>query len=141
MSLLFNMLCGHNFSSKEQVSFNFVAAITICSDFGAQENKKSVTVSIPSPSICHEVMGPVARIFIFGKLNFKPDFSLSYFTFIRKLFGSSSLFAIRVVLSAFLRLLIFLPAILIPACASSSLANRMMCSVYKLNKQSDNIQP
>ena len=35
MSLLFNMLCGHNFSSKEQVSFNFMAAITICSDFGA----------------------------------------------------------------------------------------------------------
>ena len=38
MSLLFNMLCGHNFSSKEQVSFNFMAAITICSDFGVQEN-------------------------------------------------------------------------------------------------------
>ena len=30
---------GHTFSSKEQVSFNFMAAITICSDFGAQENK------------------------------------------------------------------------------------------------------
>ena len=27
------------FSSKEQVSFNFMAAVTICSDFGAQENK------------------------------------------------------------------------------------------------------
>ena len=30
---------GHSFSSKEQASFNFMAAITICSDFGAQENK------------------------------------------------------------------------------------------------------
>ena len=41
MSLLFNMLCRlfHSFSSKEQVSFNFMAAVTICSDFGAQENK------------------------------------------------------------------------------------------------------
>ena len=29
----------HNFSSKEQLSFNFMAAVTICSDFGAQENK------------------------------------------------------------------------------------------------------
>ena len=29
----------HSFSSKEQVSFNFMAAVTICSDFGAQENK------------------------------------------------------------------------------------------------------
>ena len=37
------------------MSFNFMAAVPICSDFGAQE--KSVTVSIVSPSICHEVMG------------------------------------------------------------------------------------
>jgi len=43
--------------------------------------------------------------------------------------------------SAYLRLLIFLPAILIPACASSSLAFHMMYSAYKLNKQGDNIQP
>ena len=41
----------------------------------------------------------------------------------------------------YLRLLIFLLAILIPACASSSLAFLMMCSAYKLNKQGDNIQP
>ena len=34
MSLLFNMLSiGYTFSSKEQVSFNFMAAVTICSDF------------------------------------------------------------------------------------------------------------
>ena len=45
--------------------FNFMAAVTICSDFGAQENKKSVTVSIVSPSICHEVMGPDAMIIVF----------------------------------------------------------------------------
>ena len=43
--------------------------------------------------------------------------------------------------SAYLRLLIFLLVILIPACASSSLAFCMMYSAYKLNKQSDNIQP
>ena len=43
--------------------------------------------------------------------------------------------------SAYLRLLIFLPAILIPACASSSPAFLMMYSAYKLNKQGDNIQP
>ena len=41
--------------------------------------------------------------------------------------------------SAYLRLLIFLPAILIPAYASSSLAFCMMYSTYKLNKQDDNI--
>ena len=45
----------HSFPSKEQVSFNFMAAVIIHSDFGTQE-KKSVTVSIVSPSMCHEVM-------------------------------------------------------------------------------------
>ena len=55
---------GHSYSSKEQASFNFMAAVTICSDFGAQENK-SVTVSIVFPSVCHEVMGPDAMIFVF----------------------------------------------------------------------------
>ena len=53
-------------------------------------------------------------------LSFKPTFSLSSFTFIKRLFSSSSLSVIRVVASAYLRLLIFLLAILIPACASSS---------------------
>jgi len=32
-----------------------MAAVTICTDFGAQENK--ISVSIVSPSIYHEVMG------------------------------------------------------------------------------------
>ena len=49
--------------------------------------------------------------------------------------------AIRVVLSAYLRLLIFLPEILILACASSRPAFLMMFSAYKLNKQVDTIQP
>jgi len=47
-------------------------------------------------------------------LSFKPAFSLSSFTFIKRPFGSSLLSAIRVVSSAYLRLLIFLLAILIP---------------------------
>ena len=102
---------------------------------------KSVTVSIVSPSICHEVMGPDAMILVFCILSFKPTFSLSSYTFIQWLFGSSLLSAIKVVSSAYLRLLIFLPAILIPACASSSLVFCMMYSAYKLNKQGDNLQP
>ena len=81
-----------------------------------------------------------AIIFIFWKLSIKPAFSLSSFTFIKRLFSSSLLSAIRVVSSAYLRLLIFLLAILIPACASSSLAFCMMYSACKLNKQGDNIQ-
>ena len=73
-------------------------------------------------------------------LSFKPTFSLSSFIFIKRLF-SSSLSAIRVVSSVYLRLLIFLPSVLIPACALSSLVFYMMYSAYKLNKQGDNIQP
>ena len=38
---------------------------------------KSVTVSIVSPSICHEVMGQDAMILVFWMLSFKPTFSLS----------------------------------------------------------------
>ena len=60
---------GHNFPSKKQVSFNFMAAVTICSDFGAQKIKFD-TVSTVSPSISHEMMGPDAMIFVFWMLSF-----------------------------------------------------------------------
>ena len=74
-------------------------------------------------------------------MSFKPAFSLSSFTYIKRLFTSPSLSAIRVISSAYLRLLIFLLEAWIPSCASSSLAFRMMYSAFKLTKQSDNIQP
>ena len=51
----------------------------------------------------------------FWILSFKPAFSLSCFIFTKRLFSSSSLSAIRVLLSAYLSLLLFLMAILIPA--------------------------
>ena len=73
-------------------------------------------------------------------LSFKPVFLLSSFTFIKRLFSSSSFSAIREVSSAYLRLLIFLPAILIPAYDSSTPEFCMMYSAYKVNKQGDNIQ-
>ena len=97
---------------------------------------KYITFSTVSPSIHHEVMEPNAMILIFWLLSFKPIFSLSSFTFIKRLFISSSLSAIRVVLST----MIFLSEILIPACASSSPAFLVMYSAYKLNKQGDNAQ-
>ena len=99
---------------------------------------KSATVS---PSICHEVMELDVMILVFWMLSFKPTFSLSSFTFIKRIFSSSSLSAIKVVSSAYLRLLIFLQAILIPVYTSSVPASLMMYSAYKLNKQGDNIQP
>ena len=116
-----------------------MAAVTICSDFGAQQYKVShcfhcFSIYFPRND------GTRCMILLFCMLSFKPTFSFSSFTFIKRLF-SSSLFTIRVVSSAYLRLLIFLLAILIPAYSSSSLAFCMMYSANKLNKQGDNIQP
>ena len=95
---------------------------------------KSVTVSNVSLSICDKVMEPDAMILTFSMLSFKPKchclLSLS-----SRGSSFSSLSALRVVLSAYLRLLIFLPAILIPACASSNPAFLVKYSAYKLNKQ------
>ena len=53
-------------SSKEQASFNFVAVVTIGSDFGAQENK----ICHCYPSICHEVMGLDTMLLVY----LKPEF-------------------------------------------------------------------
>ena len=110
-----------------------MAAITICSDFGAPKNKvyhcfHSFPIYLP--------WSDGTRYHDLSFLNV--EFYVNFFTL---LFSSSSLSAIRVVSSAYLRLLIFLPANLIPACASSSPAFLMMYSAHKLNKQGDNIQP
>ena len=103
---------------------------------------KSASVPTVSPSICHEVMGSDAMILVFWMLlSCKPAFSLSSFIFIKRLFNSSLLSFISLVLSAYLRFLIFLLAYLTPVCASSGLVFHMMYSVYKLNKQGDNIHP
>ena len=51
-------------SETGEGSFNFMAAVAICSDFGASQ-KKSVTVSTVSPFICYEVMGLDAMILVF----------------------------------------------------------------------------
>ena len=70
----------------------------------------SVIVSIVSPSICHEVMGLDAMIFIFWTLSFKPALHFPLSPSSRGSFNSSLLSAISVVSSAYLRLSIFLPA-------------------------------
>ena len=90
-----------------------MAAVTVCSNFGAQENKVShcfhfFPICLPwsDGTGCHDLS--------FWKLSFKSTLSLSSFIFIKRLFSSSLLLAIMVVSSAYLRLFIFLPAILIP---------------------------
>ena len=193
-----------------------MAAVTICSDFGALKDKLChcfhcfpIYLWWSSGTRCHDHL-----LFECWVLNVKSAFSLSSFTFIKRLFCSFLLFAIRVVSSAYLkwkkreksvshvhlfatpwtvayqaplsmefskqgywsgwpfpspedlpnpaieaespilqadvllpeppgtlRLLTFLLAILIPACASSSSAFCMLYSVSKLNKQGDSVQP
>ena len=95
---------------------------------------KSVTVStfpfhlpLSDGTRCHDLS--------FLNVEFQARFFTLLFHPHQKNFSSSSLSAIRVVVSACLRLLRFLLAILIPACASSSPAFRMMYSACKLNKQ------
>ena len=142
MSLLFNMLSSLVTAFLPRSKHLLISWLQSPSAVIWEPKKiKPLTVSIVSPSICHEVMGSEAMNLVFWMLSFKPSFSLSSFPFTKRLFSSSSLSAIRLMSSACLRLLIFLPAILIPACASSSLAFHMMYSAYKLNKQGDNIQP
>ena len=123
MSLLFNTLSKFVIAFLPRSEHLLISWLQSSSSVILEPKKrKSVTVSIVSPFICHEVMGEGAMIFVFLILSLKPGFSLSSLTLIKRLFSSSSLSAIRVVSSAYLRLLIFLPAILIPACASSNLA-------------------
>ena len=140
MSLFFNMLSRLVIAVFPRSKHLLISAVTICSDFGAQENIVCHSFHC-FPIYSHEVMGPDAMIFVFWMLTFKPALSVSCLTFIKRLFSSSSLFAISMVSSAYLRLLIFLLAILFPACALSSSAFCIMYSACKLNKQGDNIQP
>ena len=113
-----------------------MAAVIIHRDFGDQENKIYHFFHFFNPSICHEVMGPHAKILVFFHVEFKVSFSLS---------SRASLVLLHFLPfewyhSTYLRLLIFLPPFLTPACDSSSPAFHMMCSVYKLTKQRDNTQ-
>ena len=118
-----------------------MAAVTICSDSGAQGNKACHLFHFFPTSLqwsdgtgCHDLHFFECRV-----LN--QLFSLSSFTFIKRLLSSSSLSAIRVVSSAYLRLLVFLLAIMIPAYSSSSPEFPMMSSAYKLHEQGDSTQP
>ena len=111
MSLLFNMLSRLVITFLPKSKHLLISWLQSSSTMILEHKKiKSATVSIVSPSICHEVMGLDAMILVFWMLSFKLTFSLYSFTFIKRLISSSLLPAIRVVSSAQLRLLIFLLA-------------------------------
>ena len=97
-------------------------AVIICCNFWAIENKVSHCFQFFSIYL-HGVKGPDIMNLVFWMLRFKPAFSLSSFILTKRLstIRVVGFFTIRVVSSAYLRLLIFLPAILIPVCESSNL--------------------
>ena len=141
MSLLFNMLSWFVIAFLPRDKHLLISWLQSLSAVIFLPKKiKSATISSVYASICHELMRLGAMILVFGMLRFKPAFSLFSFIFIKRIF-SSLLYAIKVVSPVYLRLLISLPAILIPVCASSNLAFHMMYSAKKLNNQGDNIQP
>ena len=142
MSLLFNMLSRVVIAFLPRSRCLLISWLQSPSAVILEPKKiKSVSVSIVFQSLCNEVMELDAIIFVFWMLSFKPTFSLSSFTFIKRLFSFLFAFWHKCGVICILRLLIFLPAILIPACALYSPVFHMMYSAYKLNKQGDNIQP
>ena len=142
MSLLFNMVSSFVIAFLPRSKHLLISWLQSPSAVILELKKiKSLTVSIVPHLFDMKWWGQMPWSYFFECWVFKPTFSLSSFTFIKRFFSSSLLYAIWVVSSAYLMLLIFFPAVLIPACASSSPAFLMMYSAYKLNKQGDNIQP
>ena len=141
MSLLFSMLSRLVIAFLSRSKHLLISWLQSQSAVILEPKKiKYVTLSTFSPSICYEVMELDAIMFVFQMLSFKPAFSL--FLYHSHLRGSLVLLrCFRVVSSAYLRLLIFLLAILISTCDSSSLALHMTYSEEKLNRQDDIIQP
>ena len=129
MSLLFNTLSRFVITFLPRSQHLLISWLQSLSAVILEPKKvKSVTASTFSLFVYHEAMGLDAMILVFWMLSFQSAFSLFSFILIKRLISSSSLSAIRVVSFAYLRLLIFLPAVLIPACTSSSLAFHIMYS-------------
>ena len=92
MSLLFNMLSRLVITFLPRSKCLLISWLQSLSAVILEPPKiKSDTVSNVSPSISHEVMGSDAMILVFWMLSFKPNFPLSFFTFIKRVFSSSSL--------------------------------------------------
>ena len=134
------------------MSFNFTAAVNICSDFGARENKVChcfhcfpIYLTWSDGTGCHDLSFLNVESTFLNEFSEFSEWKSQLFHSPLSLSSKGSLillcFLIRVVSSVYLRLLIFLSAVLISACASSNPVFLMRYSASKLNKQSDNIQP
>ena len=136
MSLLFNMLSRLAIAFLPRIKHLLISWLQSPSAVILEPKKiKSHAVSIVSTSICSEVMGSDAIIVVIWMLTLKPAFSLYSFTFIKRLFSSPSLSSIKVVSSAYLRLLIFLLVILISACVRILIPVNGLSRLYFLQKR------
>ena len=89
MALLFNMLSRLVITFLPRSKCLLISGLQSPSAVILEPSKiKSESVSTVSPSISHEVMGPDTMIWVFWMLSFKQTFSLSSFTFIKRLFSS-----------------------------------------------------
>ena len=87
MSQLFNTLSSFVIAFLPRIKHLLILWLQSLSTVILEPKKiKSFTVSTFLPSISHEVLGPDAMIFVFRMLSFKPAFSLSSFTFIKRFF-------------------------------------------------------
>ena len=118
-----------------------MAAVTVCSDFGAQEEEichyfHLFLFYLPYSNVagCHDL-----SFFFFFIFSLKLSLSLSFFNLIDKPFSSSLLSAIRVS-SAYLRLLMFLSLSWLQLVTHPA-QHISWCAVYRLNKQGDSRQP
>ena len=89
ISLLFNVLSRFVIAFLPRNKYLLISWLQSLSRVILEPKKmKSVTVSTFPSSIYHEVMGPDAMISVFWMLRFKPAFSLSFFTLIKRVFSS-----------------------------------------------------
>ena len=145
MSLLTNMLSRFAMASFPRIKHLLILLLQSPSTVILElKKRKSVTVSTVSPSISHEVMGLDAMILVFWMLSFKPDFSRSSFTFIKRLFSSFSLSAIKGFCYSVICISEFID--ISPNNLDSSLcffqpsvSHDVLC--IEVNKQGDNTQP
>ena len=141
MSLLFNMLFRLVIDFLPRSKCLLISWLQSPSAVILEHKKiKSVTVSIVSPSICHEVMGPDAMILVFWILSFKPTFSLFSFTFKKLLlvllcFLSKGWCHLHIWDYWYFSWQSWFQLVLYPA------QHFTWCTLHMLNKQGDNIQP
>ena len=129
MSLFFNMLSRFVIAFLPRSKHLLISCLqSLCAVILEPKKIKSVTVSTFPPFALKwwDQMHDLS----FLNVVFQVTFSLSSFTLTKRLFSSSSFSAIRVVSSAYLELLIFFPAILLPACDFYSPAIYDLLHIY-----------